>query len=147
MAYEPTVWKNGDVITAEKLNKLENGVGDSGDEESNVVTVLFTHDHKDDQNKGVYRYSVSFDQLLQAFRDGKVIRGLVTVPDGEYTITRPSVDVVRTNDGEGFTNGFEFVFLKHTNTGLIVFRIGIYETSSGTSTSYINVIKYDEMEN
>lgn len=26
MAYEPTVWKDGDVITAEKLNKLEQGV-------------------------------------------------------------------------------------------------------------------------
>mgnify|MGYP000033113004 CR=1 FL=1 len=26
MEYEPTVWNNGDVITAEKLNKLEQGV-------------------------------------------------------------------------------------------------------------------------
>lgn len=26
MAYEPTVWKNDDLITAEKLNKLEQGV-------------------------------------------------------------------------------------------------------------------------
>lgn len=26
MAYEPTTWSNGDVISAEKLNKLEQGV-------------------------------------------------------------------------------------------------------------------------
>ena len=26
MAYEPTTWNNDDVITAEKLNKLEQGV-------------------------------------------------------------------------------------------------------------------------
>lgn len=26
MAYAPTVWKTGDVITAEKMNKLEQGV-------------------------------------------------------------------------------------------------------------------------
>ena len=26
MSYEPTVWKDGDVITAEKMNKLEQGV-------------------------------------------------------------------------------------------------------------------------
>ena len=26
MAYEPTEWKTGDVITAEKMNKLEQGV-------------------------------------------------------------------------------------------------------------------------
>ena len=39
MAYEPTVWRNDDLITAEKLNKLEQGVqneqvgpkGDKGD--------------------------------------------------------------------------------------------------------------------
>ena len=26
MAYEPTTWNNGDVMTAEKMNKLEQGV-------------------------------------------------------------------------------------------------------------------------
>lgn len=26
MSYEPTVWKDGDVITAEKMNKIEQGV-------------------------------------------------------------------------------------------------------------------------
>lgn len=30
MGYEPTNWKTGDVITAEKLNKLEDGVGNAG---------------------------------------------------------------------------------------------------------------------
>lgn len=30
MAYEPTVWQTGDVVTAEKMNKLENGVANSG---------------------------------------------------------------------------------------------------------------------
>lgn len=28
MAYEPTEWKSGDVITSTKLNKLENGVAE-----------------------------------------------------------------------------------------------------------------------
>lgn len=31
MSYEPTNWKTGDVVTSEKLNKLENGVANSGD--------------------------------------------------------------------------------------------------------------------
>lgn len=26
MAYNPTVWQTGDIVTAEKLNKLENGL-------------------------------------------------------------------------------------------------------------------------
>ena len=30
MAYEPTVWKDGDVISAAKLNKIENGVAAGG---------------------------------------------------------------------------------------------------------------------
>ena len=31
MSYEPTNWANGDLITAEKLNKLENGVKNISD--------------------------------------------------------------------------------------------------------------------
>lgn len=30
MAYTPTVWETGDVITAEKLNKAEQGIADAG---------------------------------------------------------------------------------------------------------------------
>ena len=30
MAYTPTNWKNGDVVTSAKLNKLEQGVADAG---------------------------------------------------------------------------------------------------------------------
>lgn len=30
MMYTPTVWKNGDVITEQKLNKLEQGLEDAG---------------------------------------------------------------------------------------------------------------------
>ena len=30
MSYEPTEWKTGDIVTAEKLNKMENGIEDAG---------------------------------------------------------------------------------------------------------------------
>ena len=30
MSYEPTNWKNGDIVTADKLNKLERGVASAG---------------------------------------------------------------------------------------------------------------------
>lgn len=30
MAYTPTEWKKGDIVTSEKLNKLENGVAAGG---------------------------------------------------------------------------------------------------------------------
>lgn len=38
MSYEPTVWQCGDTITAEKLNKLEQGVANSGGGSLLVVT-------------------------------------------------------------------------------------------------------------
>jgi hypothetical protein len=31
MAYEKTTWKKGDVITADKLNNIENGIADVKD--------------------------------------------------------------------------------------------------------------------
>lgn len=30
MSYEPTVWQSGDIVTAEKLNKIENGIVSGG---------------------------------------------------------------------------------------------------------------------
>lgn len=30
MSYIPTEWKNGDIITSEKLNKIENGIASAG---------------------------------------------------------------------------------------------------------------------
>ena len=41
MAYTPTVWKTGDVITAEKLNKAEQGIAAASDA---VFYVTFTYD-------------------------------------------------------------------------------------------------------
>ena len=34
MSYTPTVWEKGDIVTAEKLNKLENGLADATTEET-----------------------------------------------------------------------------------------------------------------
>lgn len=50
MAYEPTTWKSGDVVTSAKLNKLEKGVEDAGgvfvvgfsDEEEYVLDKTWT---------------------------------------------------------------------------------------------------------
>ena len=30
MAYEPTIWKTGDVVTSNKLNKIESGIASAG---------------------------------------------------------------------------------------------------------------------
>lgn len=47
MAYTPTVWETGDVITAEKLNKAENGIAGAY-----PVVLPITNDEHDTPNLG-----------------------------------------------------------------------------------------------
>lgn len=66
MSYTPTSWNNGDIITAEKLNKLENGVASGGD---NLFEVFFEYDydtHKFSSNK-------TAREICKAIIDGKTI--------------------------------------------------------------------------
>lgn len=43
MSYTPTVWANGDTITATKLNKIENGIADAGGGGGGVLVVTDTN--------------------------------------------------------------------------------------------------------
>ena len=47
MAYEKQNWNNGDVITAEKLNHIEDGIAEGGSGGGNFV-VNFTYDMQTD---------------------------------------------------------------------------------------------------
>lgn len=52
MAYEPTVWKTGDVVSSEKLNKIENGISAL----SESLITLDVKTYNDDYEKGIYDY-------------------------------------------------------------------------------------------
>lgn len=39
MSYEPTVWRDGDLITADKMNKIENGIRDNQGADGTAATV------------------------------------------------------------------------------------------------------------
>lgn len=41
MTYEPTIWKTGDIITADKLNKIENSVVELSEEYYNKLITIF----------------------------------------------------------------------------------------------------------
>ena len=62
MAYTKTNWKDGDVISAEKMNKIEQGIEDAGASggSGNVFVV--------DAN-------TSFAEMYQAVQDGKAVLG------------------------------------------------------------------------
>lgn len=39
MSYEPTVWRDGDLITADKMNKMENGIRDNQGADGTAATI------------------------------------------------------------------------------------------------------------
>ena len=63
MSYTPTEWQTGDVVTAEKLNKLENGVM------SGALYMLVTYD----ENTGISTLDASYDDIISAINNGQMI--------------------------------------------------------------------------
>lgn len=61
MSYIPTVWQNGDVITAEKLNKLENGVG------SDMFVAHFEVTWDENENMNVVTCDKTAEEILDAY--------------------------------------------------------------------------------
>ena len=74
MAYTPTNWQNGDVITADKLNKLENGVASAGGG-SEELLVTFTIVNGDED----YELSAdkTFAEVSYAITEGIPVRGVM----------------------------------------------------------------------
>lgn len=52
--YTPTVWKTGDIITAEKLNNIEEGIANAGGGESDFTTAQVTVVNESAQTEDIY---------------------------------------------------------------------------------------------
>lgn len=88
MAYEPTNWENGDVITAEKLNKIENGIVNG----SGMFVVHITADQKYSQ----FISDVSYQDIEDALDADKFIFTIISQEiDGE--IANRTIGVFNTN--------------------------------------------------
>ena len=68
MAYEPTVWQTGDVVTAEKMNKLESGIVAAANSGGGVYMVEDTDGTLD----------ISYNQAVELLSTGQMI-GLFSV--------------------------------------------------------------------
>lgn len=94
MAYEPTEWKKGDKIIAEKLNKLENGVAAIGG-----VKVVSCVDGA---------LTATFAEILEAFTSGTVVFVYWDNDDQSYTmefvedLENWDIKRIYTTDGEQF---------------------------------------------
>jgi len=84
VAYEPTSWKSGDVVTSAKLNKLEQGVAAAG---GNLFVVNVTAEWVPDQeapDDGWYTYIADKtpQEIENAYNDGAII--VVDAGNGMY---------------------------------------------------------------
>lgn len=69
MAYEKTEWKSGDTITAEKLNKIEDGIAEGG---GSTGPLYFNIDNYDEEADN-YISNVTFGEIYEAFKIGRPI--------------------------------------------------------------------------
>ena len=109
MAYEKQTWTTGDIITANKLNYMEDGIT-SGNE----VEFFPVHFSYVDNNSIVSDKTA--EEIGVAFADGKVPLGLYNIADGGLRIV----------DGFSFIECF-------TGNYAVTFNVQRFSTSSGNT--------------
>ena len=90
MAYTPTEWQSGDIVTSEKLNKIENGIAGAG---GGGLPDLFSINVARDLNDDSYIPNCTLSEFLTAYAEGKGIVGAI----GEYTIINATVSEIEGN--------------------------------------------------
>ena len=88
MAYEPTTWKSGDVVTSAKMNKLEKGVTDA-----NAVLVV-----KESFSTESYVWDCTYEEIYQHMSNG----GAVVLIPAMSNVPEPVLSVVFDDDYEVF---------------------------------------------
>lgn len=76
MAYEKTTWTSGDVITAEKLNNMEDGIENASDGNAFVVTI------SQHEFGGTATADKTYAEIEEAFQQGRDVRGILNRVDG-----------------------------------------------------------------
>lgn len=77
MAYTPTVWATGDVITAEKLNKAEQGIADA-------TTIICQVEFNENRTEATI--DTEYSVIKTAFLAGKnIVFQAIDADNGEYT--------------------------------------------------------------
>lgn len=129
MSYTPTEWKTGDVITAEKLNKAEQGIKnahDAADTSSGGGSNIFYIYALGDDDEGMTGLSKTYQEIAEAVFDQKKLPVFVDLDGHHYQYDR-------FNSGFQFQNvGFEYDSTDTINSiKATLFRIkndGTYET-------------------
>lgn len=104
MAYEPTVWESGDVVTSAKLNKLEQGVASAAGGGGGGVLIV----HAEDNEAGT---AFVLDKTWQEIKDASAT----------------SVVVLSVSFGDEFSYMYLFS-CSHTTLGGEQWRVGFFTT-------------------
>lgn len=110
MAYEKHEWQTGEVITAEKLNNLEDGCGNSG----GTLIVTFTPNSENSQEGTSDK---SADEIVEALNAGKVVLGTFREGSQEtnYMNMFAPLSMVANHEGTSFV-AFTFTIVNQTDT-------------------------------
>ena len=128
MSYTPTDWKTGDIITAEKLNKLEQGVsGGEGNSDFYIVNIEITGMFEGatcDKTVAEMQAAVADGKILKAYLTSNLISNIniealswssyidsLSVPSCAFTFLYPSVTI------SGVNNYYISVMFANDGTG------------------------------
>ena len=73
MSYTPTTWATGDVITAEKLNNMENGIVNGIANSLSVYIVNLVEAAEQPSNEWVFTADKTYDELLDVVNNGGTV--------------------------------------------------------------------------
>lgn len=101
MAYTPTVWATGDVITAVKLNKAEAGI-----QAANADVLIVTIDAEDTMNKKFSEIFAAYPKVLVATEpDGTLyspLHGFYVKDDVMYSVLLVDGTEYRSETADGY---------------------------------------------
>lgn len=115
MSYTPTVWKTGDIVTSEKLNKLENAIPQGG------VMMIGTEEIDD-----TTYLTATWQEINDAMRNGNVVF-VREIHDGEEYPFDVSISSLIINKVYGDPNN---------NLYGVEYRSSNYETDSPNGRPY-----------
>lgn len=74
MAYTPTVWDCGDVVTAEKLNKIEEAIQLLSESGGSTAPLIISYDHEDSSTSPPREYTdTTWQTVYDALEDGRMV--------------------------------------------------------------------------
>lgn len=129
MAYEKQTWKTGDIITAEKLNHIENGLSVF---EINIMSIELVEDQS-----SPYKFVATIDKTYNEIREAVLAEKYVVLnyspsggPTGGMVITCPLIGYSKTRINDEITPSGSM-------TDDTIFCFGC--VSSGSQNFYIDV--------